>query len=219
MTFKEHTVKSYDKDLELISTTVEDMSELVLQSIDMVKQMLEKTDDSLINKISKHDKKINALNNSIEHKVTSVLALRQPMAIDLRYIVASLKVSSNLERMGDQAKNIIKKISKIAEEEFKVDVEDSLCQMIKNCQEMLKKSVIAFNNQDMQRVEEVLEQDDQIDSLYKNFFKTIDEGNFSKDQVKKVVNTFMIAKSFERLADHSTNIAHITEFVVNGESS
>lgn len=93
MSLKEHTVKSYDKDLQSIAGTVDEMCDLVSMSIDMVSEMILNNRDDYPEKITAHDYKINALDFLIEKKVTAMLALRQPLAVDLRYIVSALKVS------------------------------------------------------------------------------------------------------------------------------
>jgi phosphate transport system protein len=217
MSLKEHTVKSYDKDLQSIAGTLETMVEMVLQSIDMVAEMIKTRDISLIEKITAHDYKINSLDHLIEKKVTAILALRQPMAVDLRYTISSLKVSSNLERSGDQSKSIIKKIARIGNEKFDERVEKSLLSMINLTKEMAKEAVLSFNNQDVNLANIVLKQDDEIDQIYSDLFGIIDQENFNREQVKNITNTLFIAKSFERLADHSTNIAEIASFVVTGE--
>ena len=218
MTLKEHTVKSYDKDLQSIAGTLEDMMQLVFESIDMVAKMIKWRDISAIEQIKNHDYKINSLDHLIEKKVTAMLALRQPMAVDLRYIISSLKVSSNLERVGDQAKSIIKKIYNIGKDDFEKDVEESLVSMLEICKRMVGEAVKSFNDQDVELADTVLKEDDLVDDIYQNLFRIIDHENFNKEQVKKITNTLFIAKSFERLADHTTNIAEITKFVVTGET-
>ena len=92
MSLKEHTVKSYDKDLQAIASTLDDMLQLVLESVDIVVEMIRLRDKSFIEKIEAHDYKINTLDHLVERKVTAMLAMRQPMAVDLRYIISSLKV-------------------------------------------------------------------------------------------------------------------------------
>lgn len=217
MSFKEHTVKSYDKDLRSISGTVDEMMHLVLESIDLVAAMIKLRDPKFIERITVHDHKINTLDHLIEKKVTAVLALRQPMAVDLRYIISSLKVSANLERSGDQAKSIIKKIAHIGSEEFESGVEDSLFSMVNLCKDMAQKAVISFNNHDVAIADDVMQEDDAIDKIYSDLFHILEHEKFNKEQVKRITNTLFIAKSFERLADHSTNIAEIAKFVVTGE--
>jgi len=215
--FLGHTVKSYDKDLQSIAKTLEEMLELVLESIDMVAKMIKTRDHNLIENITAHDYKINSLDHLIEKKVTAILALRQPMAVDLRYTISSLKVSSNLERSGDQAKSIIRKIARLDEEKFANDIDQSLISMIDLSKTMVKEAIIAFNNHDLVLANLVLKQDDEIDKIYSDLFRIIDHENFSRKQVKEITNILFIAKSFERLADHSTNITEIAGFVVTGE--
>ncbi len=217
MDLKEHTVKSYDKDLQSIVGTLETMVEMVNESIDMVAQMIQTRDNSLIEKITAHDYKINSLDHLIEKKVTAILALRQPMAVDLRFTISSLKVSSNLERSGDQSKSIIKKIARIGIESLDPRVEKALLDMINLTKIMVKEAIIAFNNHNLELAKIVLAQDDEIDAIYSNLFTIIDQESFSKEEVQRITNILFIAKSFERLADHSTNIAEIAGFVVTGE--
>lgn len=217
MDLKEHTVKSYDKDLQSIVGTLETMVEMVNESIDMVAQMIQTRDNSLIEKITAHDYKINSLDHLIEKKVTAILALRQPMAVDLRFTISSLKVSSNLERSGDQSKSIIKKIARIGIESLDPRVEKALLDMINLTKIMVKEAITAFNNHDLELANIVLAQDDEIDAIYSNLFTIIDQDTFSKEEVQRITNILFIAKSFERLADHSTNIAEIAGFVVTGE--
>lgn len=217
MSLKEHTVKSYDDDLKSIAKNLEEMVELVVESIDMVGQMIKNRDDDIIQKIRPHDYKINSLDILVEKKVTAILALRQPMAVDLRYIISSLKVASNLERSGDQSKSIIKKIARIGQEKFDEEVENSFMAMIDICKKMVIDSVKAFNNHDLQLAKTINEIDDKIDEIYSKFFKIEGKESFSVAEVKAITNIIFIAKSFERLADHTTNIAEIAEFVVTGE--
>jgi phosphate transport system protein len=218
MSLKEHTVKSYDKDLQSIAGTLDEMRDLVSISIDMVSEMIKHNHDDYLEKITTHDYKINSLDFLIEKKITAMLALRQPMAVDLRYIVSALKVSSNLERVGDQAKSIIKKINRIGAEAFDEKVRKSLLEMVSRSKDMVRDSVSAFNDQDTQKADEVLRQDDEIDAIYSSLFGILEGDSFSKAQAEKIINILFIAKSFERLADHSTNIAEITKYVVTGET-
>ena len=218
MTLSKHTVKSYDNDLQNISSTIEEMLDLAIVSIDMVLDTIKNNLPDSVEKITAHDYKINSLDFLIERKVTAILALRQPMAVDLRYIVSAIKVSSNLERIGDQAKSIIKKIINAGDALLDEKLRTPLLEMISLSKIMVKDSVKAFNNQDLQISELVLEKDDEIDEIYSGLFKIIDNSNFDKVKIAKIINVMFIAKSFERLADHATNIAEINKYVVTGET-
>jgi phosphate transport system protein len=218
MTLKEHTVKSYDKDLLSIAGTLSEMVDMTLISIDMVAEMITNHHPEFVEKITAHDYKINSLDLLVEKKVTSMLAMRQPMAVDLRYIVSSLKVSSNLERVGDQAKSIIKKVDRIGFQAVEGHVKQSLLEMVSLSKQMVFDSIVAFNDQDAEKADAVLKKDDEIDNIYTRLFGILQPGNFTKEQLEKIINILFIAKSFERLADHSTNIAEITKYVVTGET-
>jgi len=218
MSLKEHTVKSYDKDIQSIYGTIDEMRDLVLVAIDMVGEMIVERHDDYLEKIKAHDYKINSLDFLIEKKITAMLALRQPMAVDLRYIVSALKVSSNIERIGDQAKSIIKKIHRIGTDAFDDDVRDSLLAMVRVSKEMIVDAVFSFNEQDLEKSASVLKRDDEIDSLYSGLFRIMEGGNISKEKLERIINILFIAKSFERLADHSTNVAEIASYVVTGET-
>ncbi|MCE2687645.1 MAG: phosphate signaling complex protein PhoU [Rickettsiales bacterium] len=218
MTLSKHTVKSYDNDLQNISATIEKMLDLAIESIDMVLDTIKNNLPDSVEKITAHDYKINSLDFLIERKITAILALRQPMAVDLRYIVSAIKVSSNLERIGDQAKSIIKKIINAGDALLDEKLRAPLLEMISLSKIMVKDSVKAFNNQDIQISESVLEKDDEIDEIYSGLFQIIDSSNFDKVKIAKIINVMFIAKSFERLADHATNIAEINKYVVTGET-
>lgn len=216
MELKEHTVKSYDKDLQSIAGTLDHMLDLLNESIAMVEETILDPKKQLAEAIISHDYKINHLDHLTEKKVTAMLALRQPMAFDLRYTISALKVSANLERMGDKCKSIIKNIHYNA-----VTLDDktkkSLLEMLKNAKEMTRNAILSFNNSDQEKAEEVLKQDDKIDQIYKNLFSITEGSNFSGDQVKNIIDILFIAKSFERLADHATNIAEMVKYVISGE--
>jgi len=218
MSLKEHTVKSYDNDLKSIAGTLDLTVSLIFQSLDMISSAINQHNQQLVEDITNHDYKINTLDHLIEKKVTTILALRQPMAVDLRYIISSLKVSANLERIGDQAKNIIKKISLLDDYNFDSKVQEWLTQMISISKNMIQNAVLAFNSQNLDLAQQVMTQDDIIDQTYRNFFSLLNKENFSRNEVNQIINTLFIAKSFERLADHSTNIAEITGFVITGET-
>lgn len=217
MSLKDHTVKSYDNELQSIAGTLDLTVSLIFQSLDMISSAINNNNQQLVQNINDHDYKINTLDHLIEKKVTTILALRQPMAVDLRYIISSLKVSSNLERIGDQAKNIIKKISLLEGYNFDIKVKEWLTQMINISKNMVQNAVLAFNSHNLDLAQQVLTQDDIIDQTYSNFFSLINKENFNKTEVNQIIHTLFIAKSFERLADHSTNIAEITGFVITGE--
>ncbi len=217
MTLQQHTVKSYDEDLQSIAQTISEMSKLAAKSLDYVSDSMKSRDLSMIQIIKDHDNKINSLDLLIEKKVTSMLALRQPMGVDLRFSVSALKAASNLERVGDQAKNIIKKITRV--ENIEQKAEKSLQDMIMISKKMVLDCAVAFNGQDIKIADLILKEDDKIDDIYRDLFKIINEKSYDSKDVENIVKILFVAKSFERIADHATNIAEITSYVVTGKAS
>jgi phosphate transport system protein len=216
MQIKEHTVKSYDKDLESIAKTIKDLLELLKTSILIVRDVIENPKQNLVQKISDQDFKINHLDHLVEQKVTAMLALRQPKAFDLRYVVTALKASSNIERMGDKCKSIVKKVAHL-DTEIDESTRSSLLQMLNITTKMAEDAIICFNDQDEKKADRVLKQDDEIDDIYESLLINAEEGNVSADKIKNIVNILFIAKSFERMADHATNIAELTKYVISGK--
>ncbi|MFT6076827.1 MAG: phosphate transport system protein [Myxococcota bacterium] len=216
MKIKQHTVKSYDTDLQSISGNLDYIVELLNQSISMVEEVIKDPKKNLVKQIVDHDYKINQLDNLTERKVTAMLALRQPMAFDLRYVVSALKASSNLERMGDKCKSIIKKIAHL-DNEIDDKTKSALLEMLKIAKEMTVKAVLAFNENNLETAKDVLEKDDEIDKIYRGLFSLAKGESFNEHQVQNIVNILFIAKSFERLADHASNIAEMVEYVTSGE--
>lgn len=218
MSLKEHTVKSYDKDLQSLAGTLEEMADLTSQSLDFVAKAIAKPDENLVEQITSHDYKINSLDFLVEKKITAILAMRQPMAVDLRYIVSALKVASNLERIGDQAKGIIRKILRIKLKKFDDKVQGYLLDMLNLSKVMVHDSVDAFNQHNLEEADAVLKNDDVIDKIYSDLFFILEKDSFNREEVTNIINILFIAKNFERLADHSTNIAEIAKYVVTGET-
>ncbi|MFT5704021.1 MAG: phosphate transport system protein [Rickettsiales bacterium] len=216
MEIKQHTVKSYDKDMQSISGTIDHILGLLNDSISMVEEVIKNPQKHLVQQIIDHDYKINQLDNLTERKVTAMLALRQPMAFDLRYIISSLKVSSNLERMGDKCKSVIRKIAHL-DSTIDDKTKESLLKMLQIAKEMTEGAVVAFNEQNLEDAILVLKKDDEIDAIYHDLFSLARGENFDEKQVKNIINVLFIAKSLERLADHAGNIAEMVEYVINGE--
>jgi len=210
---KEHTVSSFDKDLSSISYLIKEMSELTIESVDIVDQAIKTGDKDLISNIKEHDQKINKYHSIIDDEITAFIALRQPKAYDLRFSVSAVKVSSNLERVGDYAKTVIKKIVNI---EILEDHKNTLLNMTKLSRAMIKDSVSAIIENDLEKAEKVLASDDKIDDFYQDIFNEFSDNKISENS-RELINVIFIAKAIERLADHAVNIAAIVEYNVNGE--
>jgi len=167
-------------------------------------------DNQLVDKTIKEDKKINTREILIENKCLQLLALQQPMAADLRFIVSALQIIKDLERMGDQAVNI-------AERALILKPFIDLPKMATLVESMVKDSLDAFVNRDVMKASNVCERDDQVDNYNEKIFHEL-LSIMIKDQatISRAVYLILIGRSLERIADHATNIAEDVIYMVAG---
>ena len=218
MALPNHTVKSYDEDLKSIANLVSQMLDQVNISVDFISKAIRNTENDFYSQAKSNDQGINELDIKIEKKITQMLALRQPMAVDLRYLIAAVKISLNLERAGDLAKNIVGKIGKVNNSAIDEQFADLITEMVEVAKQMLKNAVDSYNHQDLKLAQNVLESDEKINADYKKFKKVINDDNFNRDQVIDLIDVLSVAKSLERLGDHAKNIAEISFYVVTGKA-
>ncbi len=219
MALTQHTVRSYDEDIKLITRDLDSMLDHVKSSIDMVVEAIQNPNSDYFSIIKEHDRKINEIDSKIESRVVELLALRQPMAVDLRYIISALKVSVNLERVGDQAKNIVGKVGKMKTDNIDSNFTDLFFEMAQMSKSMIYNAVSSFNFQNIEQAKVVLKEDEQVNADYRKFKKLIAESDYSRDEVIDLIDVLFMAKSFERLGDHAKNIAEIAQYVTTGESA
>ena len=214
MVLPNHTVKSYDEDLKLIAKLVNEMLGQVNISIDLISKAVQNTDNDFYVQAKDNDQTINDLDLKIEKKVTQMLALRQPMAVDLRYLIAAIKVSLNLERAGDLAKSIVGKIGKVNNSAIDEKFIALINEMVEVSKDMLKNAIESYNTQDLSQAEYVLKTDEKVNADYKKFKKIITDDSFTRDQVIDLIDVLFVTKSLERLGDHAKNIAEISQYVI-----
>lgn len=191
----------------------------------MVQEIIEASVKALINqdlemakKIYVMDDDIDALELEIEMECMKLIALQQPMARDLRVIGTALKIITDLERMGDHAVNIAKTTLDIGKEPFVKPLID-LPKMAKLAQGMVKKSLDAFMNLDVELAREVANDDDEVDELYEKIYTELINKMIEKDtMIKQATNLIFIGRFLERIADHATNIGERVIYIVTGEN-
>jgi len=210
-----HTVRSFDDKLEDISSLILSMSKLTIKSISLIESAI-KGEGDLINKAQDHDKKVNQHDYEIASEVVAFIALRQPKAYDLRFAVSAIKVASNLERVGDYAKGVVRKIAK-SDLHISKTHQEELLKMTKIAQEMVKDSVNALLKNDLNKAAKVLAKDDEIDGIYRAIFADFSNNKLDESS-RELINVIFIAKSIERLADHASNIASIVNYIVTGKT-
>lgn len=177
----------------------------------------EKNDLLKFNEIKKNDYKINQLELRINEKATLLIAKQQPVASDLRKIITAIKISSDLERVGDLAVDIAKAAKRIPQTGNGMDT-SKLIEMSKIAREMLEKSLIAYQNENVLEAQQIAQVDDQVDELYAQFIKEIfKNGSTMPSEIEQLTQLAFMARYIERIADYATNIAELVIYEVNGQ--
>jgi phosphate transport system protein len=206
-----------DEHLEKLKTRVIKMCSLVDEQVQFSIKSFEEENLELANLVIERDKKVNKYDVKIDKICQKIFALAQPVAVDLRYIMSSLTINSNLERMGDIAKNIAENVL-IVKKKPSFYSETKLEEMFKLTRQMLKDSIDAFINGDAELAKKVILLDDSIDEMNANnhlILKNIMKQN--ADNIESAVALLVISRELERLADHSTNIAEDVFFIVEAQ--
>jgi phosphate transport system protein len=193
------------------------MGDIAGTMIDLAISLLKKKKENLLGDIYQKEKEVNKLHIEIDEMCLRIIALRQPIAIDLRFIMAAVKINSDLERIGDQAINIAENSSKLHEISDLKSMPD-LDNMANISQKMLQDSLKAFINRDVELARAVVLTDDKVDDLKSKIFN--DLKILMKNDPSTVLSSLdfiLISRNLERTADHATNIAEDVIFMVLGK--
>ncbi|WP_440911914.1 phosphate signaling complex protein PhoU [Candidatus Pelagibacter sp.] len=212
-----HTVKSYEEELKNLNNNIVKMGTLCEEALRKSINALVTNNADEADKIIKNDEEIDKFENLIEQQVVNLIALRQPLAIDLRETVTALKISSDLERIGDLSKNIAKR-SLLLSSNLSKNLIDILNSLSENVQKQLKSVIDSYLERSSSMAINVWESDEKIDNLTNQCMQaSID---FLKDDPKNLQNgthLLFVSKNLERMGDHTTNIAEQVYFLVKGE--
>jgi phosphate transport system protein len=213
----EHIVKSYDEQLNILKNTIAKMGSLAEKQIKDATEAAIKQDQEFADKIVGKDDRIDDLEKSIEEQVVNLLTMRQPLAIDLRETVSAMKISSDLERIGDLSKNIAKR-SRHLDKNIGHEINKNFSLVSEKVQKSVKTVLDAFLNRDTKLAEQVWNADQEIDRLVdicmNSILKCIEE---KKDGVAAFSQLMFMSKNLERIGDHATNIAETVYFLVSGK--
>lgn len=212
----EHTVKSYDEELDRMNNAVLEMGGLVERQLAASIASLVRRDADLASRVVTDDRRVDALEAEIDQLALRILALRQPVAVDLRTITASLKVASDLERMGDYAANVAKRTIAI-EEIDPIRLTHAISRMAGTVQGMIKEVLDAFRDRDVDRAMAVWRRDEEVDESYNSLFREL--LTYMMEDPRRITpcaQLLFVAKNIERIGDHATNIAEIINYAVTG---
>ena len=212
----EHIVKSFDEQLHGLSEIVIRMGGLAESQLATAIEALIKRDSEMASRVVQQDAAIDALEERLDQDSIRVLALRQPMADDLREVIAALKISSDIERIGDYAKNVAKRVIAINQTPPMEPV-SAIHRMGRLVQTIIMDTLDAYTARDADRALDVWQRDAEVDEMYTGLFREIltymmeDPRNISA-----CTHLLFIAKNIERMGDHATNVAETIYFLVTG---
>jgi phosphate transport system protein len=213
-----HTVASFDADLKTLDALTTDMGERAKRSlVDVAKALLER-DARLAQQVIAADRAIDALQHDIEERAVQTIARRQPMAVDLREIVSAMRIASDLERIGDLAKNVAKRVIAIGEQPSPANLSSGLGTLAARVGEQLGDVLVAYRNRDDASAMKVWEADGAVDTVFTSLFR--DLLTYMMEDPRSIgfcTHLLFCAKNLERVGDHATNIAETAHFVVTGE--
>jgi phosphate transport system protein len=215
----EHIVRSYEEELSLLNNKIAKMGGLAEQVVGQSIEALERRDPDLAETTIKQDEIIDALEREIEEQAIVMIARRQPMAYDLRQVMAALRISSDLERIGDLGKNVAKRAVAVMAEQQPKQLVLGLKHMGELALSQLKDVLDAFIERDADRALKVWYKDEEIDAMYNSLFRELLTYMMEDPRNIGLCTHFLFgAKNIERIGDHATNIAENVYYLVNGRA-
>ncbi|CAG1006255.1 MAG: phosphate signaling complex protein PhoU [Rhizobiaceae bacterium] len=214
----QHTMRAYDQELKFLATRIGAMGGHAERMVDEAVAALVHSDGSLAAKVIGDDELLDAGQREVDDKAIVIIAKRQPMAADLREIIGAIRISADLERVGDLGKNIAKRVGAIARERQPVSLFRGLQSLAELALTQLKEVLDAYASRSVEKIAFVRDRDDRIDAMYTSLFRELltymmeDPRNISA-----CTHLLFCAKNIERIGDHATNIAETVYYIVTGE--
>ena len=213
-----HIVSSFNEDMNQLESLLLEMGGLVESQLRNATQALLKEDASLAKAVLKGDSRINELESALNDSALKILALRQPVALDLRTVVMSLKIARHLERIGDYSKNMARRTRTITKADAFTGSLDTVARMSNLVQEMIRMALDAYSRRDIDMAQNVREADASVDQMHNTLFRELltymmeDANNISG-----AIHLLLMAKNLERMGDHVADVAKETLYMVSGE--
>jgi phosphate transport system protein len=213
----EHLVKSFDQDLKRLTDMLVRMGGIVENQVALAAEAMMNRNADAATKTLEEDLKVDALEREIEQFVIRMLALRQPMAADLRLVVAALKATGDLERIGDYASNVAKRSIVLAQFPMPYSL-GGIGHMLTLVQAQLKSIIDALGSADSDKAIEVWRSDRAVDDIYNTIFRELITYMMEDPRnITPSTHLLFIAKNLERIGDHTTNIAETIYYAVKGQ--
>jgi phosphate transport system protein len=212
----EHTVKAFDEDITHLRGLIAEMGGLAEVAIGEAMTALVKGDEELARGVIARDKRIDALETEIDKLAVRVIALRAPMADDLREVIAALKIAGVVERIGDYSKNIARRVGHI-EDRKRFEPLTLLPAMGDLAAAMVHDVLTAYAARDPVMAKEVIARDDKVDAFYDSIFRNFVSYMIEKPEtISTAAQLLFVARNIERIGDHATNVAEMVYYAATG---
>ena len=212
----DHTVKAFDEDITRLRGLIAEMGGLSEVAIQNALEALVKGDTKLAQKVVDGDKKIDKLETEVDKLAVRVIALRAPMADDLREVIAALKIAGVVERIGDYSKNIAKRVGKI-DGSNQFEPLTLLPAMGELASEMVHDVLTAYSARDPDLAREVIAADEKVDAFYNSIFRNLVSYMVENPAtISSAAQLLFVARNLERIGDHATNVAEMVHFAATG---
>src|SRR3954447_25330364 len=212
-----HTLKAFDQDIAELRALITDMGSFAEAAIEEAMRCLIERDSAAAEQLVEADVQLDELEADAERRVLELIALRAPMADDLRDAIAALKIAGVVERIGDYAKNIARRVRRLPEKRV-IEPLSLLPEMAKIASGMVHDVLAAFIARDAEQAKAVCVRDDALDDFYESIFRTLLTYMMENPQnIGPSTTLLFVAKNLERIGDHATNIAEMVYFAATGE--
>lgn len=209
--------KHLQKDIENLKNKIIQMSENVEDRVYRATLSIIKRDENIARDVIEHDAEIDHMEVEIEEDCLRILALHQPVAVDLRFIVTVMKINNELERVGDLAVNIGERSLFLAGQRY-VEIPFDISGMALQAENMLTRSIDALVNMDVRLAYKVRSEDDEVDAKNKEMYSCIKDAiSQNPEQVNYLIHSLSVGRHLERIADHATNIAEDVIYLIDAE--
>ncbi|WP_116652340.1 phosphate signaling complex protein PhoU [Pelagibacterium sediminicola] len=214
-----HIVTAYNDELTELARAITEMGGLVEKALNNAVEALVRADNELAMATVAADKKIDAMQHLIDEQAVSIIARRQPVATDLRLVIASIHVANDLERIGDMAKSTARRSTQFEGLTMSVQFKNGMRHMGELAQRQVKLAIDAFAAKDKDMAVEVFERDTDVDALYVSLFRELLTYMMEDPRnITMCTHLLFCGKNLERVGDHATNIAEQAYFLATGKS-
>ena len=213
----EHTVKAFDDEITALRGLIAEMGGLAEVAIARAVEALVRRDTDLAAEVIASDARLDALEVEVDRLAVRIIALRAPMADDLRDVISALKISGVIERIGDYAKNIAKRVGEV-KGRAKIEPLTLIPTMAEIAQSMVKDVLDAYAARDAQLAVEVVDRDEKVDEFYNSIFRNLVAHMMENPAtISSAAQLLFVARNLERIGDHATNIAELVYYAATGE--